>query len=155
MHIPGVRKSGAFHIPIKKNWVSDILFVEKRGPIIYLAALKKGAIRHAHPYYAIYRKLPSTAHHPPSPRVVTILVIFGSYCFLIYNCYILLTCSTQLFSVYHLHVFICLNVTITKTCLYNFEPLKPHFYIVKLGFTLFFLFLLKNIGSNEYPQSMF
>ena len=24
---------------------------------------------------------------------------------------------------------------ITKTRLYNFEPLKPHFYIVKLGFT--------------------
>ena len=59
---------------------------------------------------------------------------------------------------------------ITKTCLYNFDPLKPHFYIVKLGFIgvyIFFLFLLKNIdcgyslepprrgGSNEYPQSMF
>ena len=57
--------------------------------------------------------------------------------------------------------------SITKTCLYNFDPLKPHFYIVKLGFTgytLFFLFLLKTIdcwhslepphwgGSNEYPQ---
>ena len=24
---------------------------------------------------------------------------------------------------------------ITKICLYNFDPLKPHFYIVKLGFT--------------------
>ena len=24
---------------------------------------------------------------------------------------------------------------ITKTCLYNFDPVKPHFYIVKLGFT--------------------
>ena len=62
------------------------------------------------------------------------------------------------------------NDYITKTCLYNFDPLKPHFYIVKLGFTgvdLIFLFLLKNIdcgyllepphwgGSNEYPQSMF
>ena len=61
-------------------------------------------------------------------------------------------------------------IHITKTCLYNFDPLKPHFYIVKLGFigiTLFFLFLLKNIdcgyslepprwgGSNEYPLSMF
>ena len=36
---------------------------------------------------------------------------------------------------------------ITKTCLYNFDPLKPHFYIVKLGlkgYTLIFLFLLKN-----------
>ena len=50
-------------------------------------------------------------------------------------------------------------------------PLKPHFYIVQLGFTgvyiFFFLFLLKNIdcgyslepphrgGSNEYPRSIF
>ena len=35
-----------------------------------------------------------------------------------------------------------------KTCLYNIDPLKPKFYIVKLfkkGYTLFFLFLLKNI----------
>ena len=23
---------------------------------------------------------------------------------------------------------------ITKTCLYNFDPIKPYFYIVKLGF---------------------
>ena len=59
---------------------------------------------------------------------------------------------------------------ITKTCLYTFDPLKPHFYTVKLnfqGYTLFFLFLLKNIdcayvlepprrgGSNEYLQSTF
>ena len=59
---------------------------------------------------------------------------------------------------------------ITKTRLYNFDPLKPHFYIVKLGFTevyIILLILLKNIdcgyslepprwgGSNEYPESMF
>ena len=58
----------------------------------------------------------------------------------------------------------------TKTYLYNFGPLKPHFYIVKLGFTgvyIFFLISAQNIncgyslepprrgGSNEYPQSMF
>ena len=63
-----------------------------------------------------------------------------------------------------------LVLVITKTCLYNFDPLKPDFYIVKLrftGYTLDFLFLLKNIdygyslepprrgGSNEYQQSMF
>ena len=30
-----------------------------------------------------------------------------------------------------------LNIShdITKTRLYNFDPLKPHFYTVKLGFT--------------------
>ena len=41
--------------------------------------------------------------------------------------------------------------TITKTCLYNFDPLKPHFYIVKLGFTgvyIIFLILLKNIDCG-------
>ena len=57
-----------------------------------------------------------------------------------------------------------------KTYLYNFDPFKPHFYIVKLGFTgvyIIFVILLKNIdcgysleppqwgSSNEYPQSMF
>ena len=65
---------------------------------------------------------------------------------------------------------------ITKTSLCNVYPLKPHFYIAKLGYVgvylfagvyLFFLFLLQNIdygyslepprrgGSNMYPQSMF
>ena len=59
---------------------------------------------------------------------------------------------------------------IRKTCPCNEYPLKPHFYIAKLGYAgvyLFFLFLLQNIycgyslepprrgGSNEYPQSMF
>ena len=62
------------------------------------------------------------------------------------------------------------NLAITKTCLYNFEPLKPHFYIVKLGFTwVYSIFLIsaQNLdcgyslepprrgGSNEYPQSRF
>ena len=59
---------------------------------------------------------------------------------------------------------------ITKTYLYNFDSLKPHFYKVKLGFTgvyIIFLISAQNIdygyslepprrgGSNEYPQSMF
>ena len=40
---------------------------------------------------------------------------------------------------------------IMKTRLCNFDPLKPHFCVVKLGFTgdtLFFLFLLKNIDCG-------
>ena len=28
-----------------------------------------------------------------------------------------------------------INPNIAKTCLYNVDPLKPLFYIVKLGFT--------------------
>ena len=32
---------------------------------------------------------------------------------------------------------------ITKTCLYNFDPLKPQFYIVKPGFTgVYIIFLI-------------
>ena len=57
---------------------------------------------------------------------------------------------------------------ITKTRLCNFDPLKPHFYIVKLEFIgVYIIFLIsdQNIdcgyslepprrgGSNEYPQS--
>ena len=36
-----------------------------------------------------------------------------------------------------------LSPNITKTCLYNFDPLKPHFYIVKLGNTgVYIIFLI-------------
>ena len=32
---------------------------------------------------------------------------------------------------------------IMKTCLYNFDPLQPQFYIVKLGFTgVYIIFLI-------------
>ena len=59
---------------------------------------------------------------------------------------------------------------ITKTYLCNFEPIKPNFYIVKLGLTgVYIIFLIsaqkhilwvsleppRRCGSNEYPQSMF
>ena len=58
---------------------------------------------------------------------------------------------------------------ITKTYLYNFDPLKLHFYIVKWVCRVYIIFLIsaQNIdcgyslepprrgGSNEYPQSMF
>ena len=40
---------------------------------------------------------------------------------------------------------------ITKTYLYYFDPLKPHFYIVKLGFTgvyIMFLISAKNIDCE-------
>ena len=37
----------------------------------------------------------------------------------------------------------CFVTFITKTCLYDFDPLKPHFYIVKLGFTgVYIIFLI-------------
>ena len=49
------------------------------------------------------------------------------------------------------------NGIITKTYLYNFDPLKPHFYMVKLGFTGVYIIILisaQNIDCG-YPQSMF
>ena len=51
-------KNGAIHIPIKKNGSVIYSFLGKRGLIVYLAALKKGAIRAAHPYHVIYRGPP-------------------------------------------------------------------------------------------------
>ena len=42
---------------------------------------------------------------------------------------------------------------IMMTRLYNFSPLKPHFYIVKMGlprYTLCFLFMLKNIDVGTH-----
>ena len=59
---------------------------------------------------------------------------------------------------------------ITKTCLYNFDPFEPHFYIEKLGFTrvyIIYLISAQNIncgyslqpphrgGSNEYNNLCF
>ena len=40
---------------------------------------------------------------------------------------------------------------IAKTCLFNIDPLKPHFYIVKLGFTgvyIIFIISAQNIDCG-------
>ena len=70
----------------------------------------------------------------------------------------------------HCGVYVASVVFITKTYLYNFDPLKPHFYIVKLGFTgvyIIFVISAQNIdcghslepprrgGSNEYHKLCF
>ena len=51
----------------------------------------------------------------------------------------------------------CLHgARITKTCLYNFDSLTPHFYIVKLRFTgvyIFFLIFLENINCEFSLES--
>ena len=87
----------------------------------------------------------------------TLLCLLCSYFYLSFTCY------TQ-------HEGDTLVDYITKTCLYNVDPLKPHFCIVKLGFTgvyIIFHISAQNIdcgyslepprrgGSNEYPQSKF
>ena len=44
---------------------------------------------------------------------------------------------------------------ITKTCLYNSDPLKPHFYIIKLGFTgIYIIFLISEIGCFGYIRTV-
>ena len=44
---------------------------------------------------------------------------------------------------YWTYFFIIIFPFITKTRLYKFDPLKPHFYIVKLGFTgVYIIFLI-------------
>ena len=83
-------------------------------------------------------------------------------------------CALGIMCFWYVHIVAVKNClylhNITKTRLYNFDPLEPHFYIVKLGFTgvyIIFLISAQNIdcgyslepprrgGSNEYPQSMF
>ena len=51
----GYTENGTIHITMMKNLVRHILFLRKRVCVVYLAALKKGAIRATHPYYVIYR----------------------------------------------------------------------------------------------------
>ena len=68
MHVPGyIRKVGLSYTNPEK-WGQSYTFCWKKGPIIYLAVLKKGGIRHAHPYYAIYRKLHRRPRPPRSPE---------------------------------------------------------------------------------------
>ena len=81
-------------------------------------------------------------------------------------------CSSKHYnSIRKIKIATCLALYIRKTHLYNFDPLKPHFYISKLGFTgVYIIFhisakkhrlwvLIRTAsargGSNEYPQSMF
>ena len=42
------------------------------------------------------------------------------------------------------------NLFITKTYLYNFDPLKPHFYIVKLGFTGVYIIFLISAQKHSF-----
>ena len=43
---------------------------------------------------------------------------------------------------------------ITKTRLYNIDPLKPHFYIVKLGFTWVYIFSLISAQNIDCGYSL-
>ena len=61
------------------------------------------------------------------------------------NCHIILNCTTGLLGHFIGEFLLLINFyrLITITCLYNFDPLKPHFYIVKRGFTgVYIIFLI-------------
>ena len=45
-------------------------------------------------------------------------------------------------------------IPITKTCLYKFDPLKPHFYIVKLGFTGVYIIFLISARNTDCGYSL-
>ena len=48
-------------------------------------------------------------------------------------------------------VFVCV---ITKTCLYYFDPLKPQFYIVKLGFTGVYIIFIISAQNIDCAYSL-
>ena len=50
----------------------------------------------------------------------------------------------------------CVNMQddITKTRLYNFDPLKPHFYVVKLGFTGVYNIFLISVQNIDCGYSL-
>ena len=66
---------GPFRQESRKIGPFIYFLLKKRGggAIIYLAVLKKGAIRRSHPYYVIYRKLHP---HPPAQLARIIKLIF-------------------------------------------------------------------------------
>ena len=79
-----------------------------------------------------------------SSLVVKMLAVLVAQ-YLIHRYFLLKKCE-QLLQMQKLLTFFSKNISIiTKTYLYNFDPLKPHFYNRGLqGYTLFFLFLLKH-----------
>ena len=127
------------------------------GPIFYILCQRQ----HQTPTSHTAARLWCTFYHNPlMPNVLFYLFLWTG------------PCSIEGVSDWFLSLsFVYKNsCTITKTCLYNFDPLEPHFYIEKLGFTgvcIILLIFAQNIdcgysleppprgGSNEYPQSMF
>ena len=49
-------------------------------------------------------------------------------------------------------VCVCVCVCVTKTCVYNFDPLKPHCYIVKLRFMGVYIIFL--ISAQKHRMCM-
>ena len=56
----------------RKNGLVIYSFLGKKGLIVYLAALKRGAIRAAHPYHVIYRESPPEVYILQVERVLEV-----------------------------------------------------------------------------------
>ena len=59
--------------------------------------------------------------------------------------------NKQMFSLFKL---LKIAYNITRTCLYKFDPLKPHFYIVKLGFTGVYIIFLISAQNMDCGYSL-
>ena len=89
--------------------------------------------------YIMYMSTKTLAVDTQQKRL-SLVILIGSRNILCYGIKTLL-----LTKVPYMKLWIC-DVNMTKTYLYSFEPLKPHFYVVKLGVTgvyIIFLILLK------------
>ena len=51
-------------------------------------------------------------------------------------------------------LFASIHKHITKTCLHNFDPLKPHFYIIKLRFTGVYIYFLMSTQKHRLGYSL-
>ena len=53
------------------------------------------------------------------------------------------------------HNYVFTENNITKTCLYNTDPLKLHFYIVKMGFTGVYIIFLISVQKHRFLEVKF
>ena len=58
------------------------------------------------------------------------------------------------YKIYYVNKLLWLVKFITKTCLYNFDPLKPLSYIVKLGFTRVYIIFLISTQNIDCGYSL-
>ena len=57
-------------------------------------------------------------------------------------------------SLVYLLIFLRMPLGITKKCLYNSDPLEPHFYVVKLGFKGVYVIFLISAQDIDYGYSL-
>ena len=103
-------------------------------------------IMHRAPLTCYQRRFSTLAHQR---SLFSLTLAFSLYCEIMHR----LTCYQRRFSTLaHQRSLFSLTLafsgytikeSITKTCLWNFDPLKPHFYMVKLWFTgVYIIFLI-------------